>query len=76
MASAVAPSATKSGFAFAQFVPGALAFNVDLLGHHDLRTFAFVEEVPALRPILTAFTLTASIRHRKPPRGHIRTAAP
>ena len=49
MASAVAPGATQSGFAFAQFVPGALAFNVDLLGHHDLRTFAFVEEVPGFK---------------------------
>ena len=49
MASAVAPGATQSGFAFAQFVPGALAFNVDLLGHHNLRSFAFVEEVPGFK---------------------------
>ena len=49
MASAVAPSATESGFAFAQFIPGALAFNVELLGHRDLQTFAFVQEVPGFK---------------------------
>ena len=49
MVSAVAPGATESGFAFAQFVPGALAFNVELLGHHDLQTFAFVQEVPGFK---------------------------
>ena len=45
----VAPGETESGFAFAQFVPGALAFNVELLGHRDLQTFAFVEEVPGFK---------------------------
>jgi hypothetical protein len=49
MASAVAPGATESGFAFAQFVPGALAFNVELLGQRDLQTFAFVQEVPGFK---------------------------
>ncbi len=49
MASAVAAGTTEAGFVFAQFVPGALAFNVELLGPHDLRTFPFVEEVPGFK---------------------------
>jgi hypothetical protein len=45
----VPPHSTNAGFVFAQFVRGAKAFNVDLAGEDQVRSFPFVQEVPGFK---------------------------